>query len=67
MLGGKVPEERKKSMTILIPKKNKPTVFLLTPIALTDVCYKILMGVIKMKLQLTSITPTKLETNKLDR
>ena len=62
MQAGKAPEERKRSMTILIPKKNKPTVLLLT-----DVGYKILMGVIKMKLQPISITPTKLENKKLDR
>ena len=40
------PTEWKKSKTIMIPKKNRPTETELRPIAMTDVSYKILMSLI---------------------
>ena len=47
---GEVPLQWKISKTILINKNSKPQVSYLRPIALTDVSYKILMGIIKNKL-----------------
>ena len=38
------PTEWKKSKTIMIPKKNRQTETELSPIAMTDVSYKILMS-----------------------
>ena len=46
----KPPEQWKTSKTILIPKKSKPKYNELRPIALTNVSYKIFMGVVKDKL-----------------
>ena len=42
-----IPNNWKTSNTILIEKKNKPTVDDLRPIALTNVLYKIFMGILK--------------------
>ena len=48
---GTVPDSWKKSNTKLIPKSAKPTVDQLRPIALTDISYKILMGILKTKIE----------------
>ena len=47
---GNIPAKWKTSKTILINKNSKPKVSELRPIALTDVSYKILMGIIKDKI-----------------
>ena len=47
---GSVPAEWKRSKTILIPKTPKPKASDLRPIALIDVSYKILMGILKNKI-----------------
>ena len=47
---GSIPDDWKTSKTILIEKEKKPMVEDLRPIALTNVSYKILMGIIKDKL-----------------
>jgi len=46
-----IPESWKTSKTAMIKKKRKPTAHDLRPIALTDVDYKIFMGVIKDKME----------------
>ena len=47
----KLPSTWTKSKTVLIPKKNKPTVKDLRPIALTNATYKLFMGILKSKLE----------------
>ena len=56
---GKIPVTWKESNTTLIPKTSKPQVNELRPIALTNIAYKIFMGIIKSKLE------EHLEENKL--
>lgn len=45
------PESWKSSITIMIPKKRKPTARHLRPIALTDASYKLYMSMIKNKIE----------------
>ena len=45
------PGEWKTSNTILVPKKSRPKPNDLRPIALTNISYKILMGIIKSKIE----------------
>jgi len=47
----RVPEKWKKSKTVMIKKKSKPTATDLRPIALTNLEYKIFMGVIRDKIE----------------
>ena len=47
---GTVPKGWKESKTIMIPKTGKPTAKDHRPIALTNVGYKIFMGLVKSKL-----------------
>ena len=47
----KIPKEWKESKTTLIQKKKKPKVNDLRPIALTNISYKILMGILKNKIE----------------
>ena len=42
-----VPDAWRLSKTVMIPKKSKPRVDELRPIALTDTSYKIIMGIVK--------------------
>ena len=51
MNSGIIPYEWKQSITKLIPKNKKPKFEDFRPIALTDISYKILMGVIKEKIE----------------
>ena len=48
---GGEPESWKESRTVMIPKKKRPTVAELRPIALTDVSYKIVMKVVKEEVE----------------
>ena len=48
---GQVPDSWKLSNTILIPKVNRPKVGEFRPIALTDISYKLLMGILKGKIE----------------
>ena len=48
---GEVPESWKGSRTVMIPKKNKPMAADLRPIAMTDLSYKIMMSVLRQKLE----------------
>ena len=48
---GGEPESWKKSRTVMIEKKRKPTAEDLRPIALTDVSYKIMMSIVKEKVE----------------
>ena len=48
---GSVPDEWKTSKTKLIPKKSKPTVEELRPIALINNTYKLFMAIIKQRLE----------------
>ena len=41
---GNVPDSWKGSRTVMIPKKNRPTVADLRPIAMTDISCKIMMS-----------------------
>ena len=45
------PESWKKSITIMLPKDKKPNAMQLRPIALTDCSYKILMSLIKKRVE----------------
>ena len=45
------PTEWKKSKTIMIPKKNRPTETELRPIAMADVSYKILISLIGREIE----------------
>ena len=45
------PTEWKKSKTIMIPKKNRPTEIELRLIAMTDVSYEILMSLIGREIE----------------
>ena len=47
---GVVPANWKNSKTILIKKKYKPKVSDFIPIALTDISYKLMMGILKDKI-----------------
>ena len=47
----KLPSTWTESKTVLIPKKNKPTVKDLRPIALTNATYKLFMGILKSKME----------------
>ena len=47
----KIPSTWSKSKTVLIPKKNNPTVKDLKPIALTNATYKLFMGILKSKME----------------
>ena len=46
-----IPNDWKKSNTILIPKKSKPTATDLRPIALLNISYKLFMSIIKSKIE----------------
>ena len=46
-----LPSTWTESKTVLIPKKNKPTVKDLRPIALTNATYKLFMGILKSKME----------------
>ena len=48
---GKVPDSWKSSNTKLIPKNKQPMADQMRPIALTDISYKILMGILKCKIE----------------
>ena len=48
---GNIPDAWKISNTILIQKKRNPIVTDLRPIALTNVCYKIFMGILKNEIE----------------
>ena len=48
---GNVPEEWKHSKTVMIPKSKNPTVADLRPIALTNVSYKMMMRIVKKKIE----------------
>ena len=48
---GNIPDDWKESKTILIEKKSKPQAIDFRPIALTNVYYKIFMGIIKNKIE----------------
>ena len=48
---GQIPPEWKQSKTVLLKKKKCPTVDDLRPIALTNCSYKILMGILKEKIE----------------
>ena len=48
---GEMPDSWKRSRTVLIPKKVRPTVEQLRPIAMTDISYKVLMGVLRDKIE----------------
>ena len=50
MRDGRPPTDWKKSSTILIPKKEKPTSKELRPLALTNITYKIFMSLIKERI-----------------
>ena len=50
MESGTPPSKWKKSSTVLIPQKRKPTGKELRPLAMTDISYKIFMSLIKEKL-----------------
>ena len=50
MESGKPPNKWKKSTTLLIPKKSKPTSKEMRPLAMTDVSYKVFMSLVKEKL-----------------
>ena len=50
MRDGRPPADWKKSSTILIPKKGKPTSRELRPLAMTNVTYKIFMSLIKERI-----------------
>ena len=45
-----IPDDWRVSNTVLIQKKRKPTVYDLRPLALTNTSYKIMMGIIKDKI-----------------
>ena len=47
----KLPSTWTESKTVLIPKKNKPTVKDLRPIAFTNSTYKLFMGILKSKME----------------
>ena len=47
----KLPSTWTESKTVLIPKKNKPTVKDLRPITLTNATYKLFMGILKSKIE----------------
>ena len=46
-----LPSTWTESKTVLIPKKNIPTVKDLRPIALTNATYKLFMGILKSKME----------------
>ena len=48
---GDMPESWKRSRTVLIPKKSRPTVDQLRPIAMTDISYKMLMGILRDRIE----------------
>ena len=48
---GQIPASWKTSKTILLKKKTRPTIEDLRPIALTNCSYKILMGILKKKIE----------------
>ena len=48
---GQVPANWKTSKTVLLEKKKRPTIEDLRPIALTNCSYKILMGILKQKIE----------------
>ena len=47
----KLPSTWRESKTVLIPKKNIPTVKDLRPIALTNATYKLFMGILKSRME----------------
>ena len=47
----KLPSTWTESKTVLMSKKNKPTVKDLGPIALTNATYKLFMGILKSKIE----------------
>ena len=48
---GGEPDSWRKSRTVMIEKNKKPTAYQLRPIALTDVSYKMMMSVMKEKIE----------------
>ena len=48
---GEVPESWKRSRTVMVPKTTKPTAGELRPIAMTDISYKILMAVLRDRIE----------------
>ena len=49
---GEIPESWKSSRTVMIKKKKRPTAADLRPIAMTDMSYKILMAVLRDRIQI---------------
>ena len=47
----KIPQTWSESKTVLIPKINKPSIKDLRPIALTNILYKVFMGILKTKIE----------------
>ena len=48
---GEVPEGWKRSRTVMMPKKKRPNVADLRPIAMTDISYKMLMSILRERLE----------------
>ena len=51
LTSGTIPEEWKKSRTVLLEKKKKATVKDLRPLALTNISYKIFMSLLKIRIE----------------
>ena len=53
ILNGKeeIPHSWLQSKTVMVPKRKKPNVKQLRPIALTNASYKLFMGIIKIKIE----------------
>ena len=51
LCGGREPDDWRQSRTVMLPKNRKPTVAELRPIALTTISYKLMMKLIKEKLE----------------